>query len=167
LGSGEYGIPSRRRRALEAQSGSRLVRARIKCQKDLRKDQQFVVVLTKWALQARICPYPQMVNQLERIKSFARTASRRLGIIAWSARLTITIPPAFQLADNTLVCVALPNRQVCFTREKDMQLHLRLLEARERMAAVGEEAVSILDRIIQDFKRLQDLERSAAVTSIY
>jgi hypothetical protein len=55
---------------------------------------------------------------------------------------------------------------VCLTRQQDIELYLRLFETLERAAVTGSEAGSILDRIIQDFKRLEDLERALNVAPV-
>ena len=39
-------------------------------------------------------------------------------------------------------------------------------EALEKMAVMGKEAVSVLDRIIEDFKRLENLERAVNSPSV-
>jgi transcriptional regulator with XRE-family HTH domain len=144
-----------------------LVRARLRRQKQAAK-KQLVVVLTEGALRARICSSAEMVGQIERLKSFAEHDRCVLGVIPWSTRLTVTIPPAFQIYEggNTLVCVELPHRKVGFTRERDVELYLYLFEALERLAVTGSEAVSVLDRIIQDFKRVEGLERAVNVPSV-
>jgi hypothetical protein len=106
-----------------------------------------------------------MVNQLERLKSLAAGKPHRLGIIPWSARLTVTVPPGFQVYDRTLV-VDFPHQKVCLTRERDVEPYVRLFEALERVAVAGDEAVLVLDRIIQDFERLQELERTLNTPSV-
>jgi hypothetical protein len=107
-----------------------------------------------------------MVSQLERIKSFTETKTLRLGIIGWNVRLTVTLPPAFEIYDNTLACVELPHGQLCLTREKDIEVYIRRFEALEKMAVVGREGQAVLERIVHDFERLADLERSANVPSV-
>lgn len=143
----------------------RLVGARLKRQKHVGK-KQYIAVLTEGALRARICSCPEMVSQIERVKSFGKAENSRLGIIAWHARLIVTLPPAFEIYDNTLVCAELPHRTLCLTREKDIQVYLRLFDALEKMTVVGKEAVSVLDRIIQDLRRLNDLESAANVLGV-
>ncbi len=141
-----------------------LVRERLKRQKEARK-KELLVLLTEGALRARVCSFQEMARQLERIKSFAEAKNSRLAIIGWQARLTVTQPPAFEIYDNTLACVELPHGLFCLTREKDIEVYIRRFEALEKMAVEGQEAVSILERVIQDFERHSDLERSANVSS--
>jgi transcriptional regulator with XRE-family HTH domain len=142
-----------------------LVRERLKRQKEARK-KELLVILTEGALRARVCSFQEMARQLERIESFTETKTFRLGIIAWNARLTVTVPPAFEIYDNTLTCVELPHGQLCLTRDKDIEVYFRRFEALEKMAVEAEEALAILERIVQDFERLSDLERSANVASV-
>src|SRR5262249_15686625 len=144
----------------------KLVKARNRRRQGLGKSKQYVVVLTEGAPRARCCSCPDMVAQLQRTKSFPNAPNRRLGIIAWSARLTVTIPPAFLIYDDTLAFVEVPHHPVVLTRANDVQLYLRLFEELEKIAVVGNEAVSVLDRVIQDFRRLEDLERSVHVPSV-
>jgi hypothetical protein len=107
-----------------------------------------------------------MLTQVERIKSIAQAQGSRLGIISWHARLVVTVPPPFQIYDKTLAFVELPHALVCLTRQKDIELYLRLFETLERAAVAGSEAVSILDRIIQDFRRLEEVERTLNVAPV-
>jgi transcriptional regulator with XRE-family HTH domain len=151
---------------IEPGAVEKVVQARLKRQRGLGRNKQYVVVLTEGALRARICSCPETVNQLDRIKSFAEAPSARLGIIAWSARLIATIPAAFAIYDDTLACVEVPHGHVFLTRDKDVEFYLRLFEALERMAVMGQEAASVLDRIIRDFGRLEDLERSVHAPSV-
>src|SRR5262249_45257201 len=144
----------------------KLVKARGKRQKGLGRNKQCVVVLTEGALRARIGSCPEMVRQLQQVKAFAEAPSSRLGIIAWSARLNATIPPAFAIYHDTLACVELPHGHAFLTRDKDVQFYLCLFEALEKMAVMGQEAGSVLDRVIQDFKRLEYLERTAGAPSV-
>jgi hypothetical protein len=145
--------------------GELLVRARLKRQKEARK-KELLVVLTEGALRARVSSYPEMVSQVNEIKSCAGAQNCRLGIIAWNARLTATVPPAFEIYDDTLVCIELPHGKLCLAKEKETQIYLRVFDSLEKTAVVGKEALAVLDRIVQDFKRLHDLERSANAPTI-
>jgi transcriptional regulator with XRE-family HTH domain len=143
-----------------------LVRTRIRRQRDLGKTKQLLVVLTEGALRARISASLEMVTQVERIKSFAQAQGSHLGVIGWHTRLVVTIPPPFRIYDNTLAYLELPHGLVCLTRQKDIELYLQLFETLERAAVTGSEAGSILDRIIQDFRRLEELERALNVAPV-
>ncbi len=167
LQSKEYARSGLRLSAVTSDAAERLLKARLQRQKNL-KNKQLVVVLTEGALRARICSCAEMVTQLERLKPFADAEPGVLGIIPWSTRLAVTIPPAFQIYENddTVVCVDFPHGKVGLTREKDVELYPRLFQALERMALVGKEALSVIDRVIQDFQRLENLERSAHVPSV-
>jgi transcriptional regulator with XRE-family HTH domain len=145
--------------------GESLVRERLKRQKEARK-KELLVTLTEGALRARVCSFQEMARQLKRIKSFAEAKNSRLAIIGWQARLNVTVPPAFEIYDNALACVELPHGQLCLTREKDIEVYIRRFEALEKMAVVGTEGQAVLERIVQDFERLSDLERSANVPSV-
>jgi hypothetical protein len=167
LQSAEYARTAIRLSIITSDAAERLVKKRLERQKRVEK-KRLTLILTEGALRARICSCAEMVSQVERLKTLAVVERRHLGIIPWSTRLTVTIPPAFQIYDNdgTAVCVEFPHRKVCLNREKDVELYLRLFQALERLALVGKEAQWILDRVIQDFKRLEELERSAAVPSV-
>jgi hypothetical protein len=127
-----------------------------------------MLVVTEGALRARVCSWAEMVRQVERLNNLALADRCFLGIIPWSTRLTVTIPPAFQIYDDdhTVVCVEFPDRKACFTREKDVEFYLDLFQALQRMALVGDEAVSVLDRIVLDFRRFEEMERAADVPSV-
>jgi transcriptional regulator with XRE-family HTH domain len=142
-----------------------LVRERLKRQKESRK-KKLLVLLAEGALRARVCSFQEMVSQLERIKSFAKEKNSHLAIIGWQARLTVIVPPAFEIYDNALACVELPHGRLCLTREKDIEVYIRRFEALEKVAVVGREGQAVLERIVQDFERLSDLERSANVPSV-
>jgi transcriptional regulator with XRE-family HTH domain len=165
--SEEYARTAIRLSAIDFDAAERLMKARLKRQKQAGK-KRLAVVLTEGALRARICSCAEMVSQVERLKTLAVAERCLLGIIPWSMRLMVTIPPAFQIYDNdgTIVCVDVSHRKVCLSREKDVEVYLRLFQALERMALVGKEALSLLDRVIQDFKRLEQLERSADVPPV-
>jgi transcriptional regulator with XRE-family HTH domain len=167
LQSEEYARTAIRLSAVPSDAAEKLLKARLLRQKQAGK-KKLTLVLTEGALRARVCSWPDMARQVERLKNLALGDRCFLGIIPWSTRLTITIPPAFQIYDDdhTVVCVEFPDRKACLTREKDVEFYLGLFQALQRMAIVGNEAVSVLDRVILDLRRFEEMERAADVPSV-
>jgi transcriptional regulator with XRE-family HTH domain len=136
------------------------VQARLRRQKLLRRRKHFHFVLSEAALRSRITDGKATRSQLQHLRSLSKQSQVRIGVIPWSARLPVWLPPNFAVFDEALAYVELPHGELLLREAGPIQTYLGLFDSLAAAAVYDGDFHATLARIQADTKELTDAERA-------
>ena len=141
-----------------SQTGSQLdqaVAARVQRQTALRKKiPRAVLIMTEGALRWQAGNPKLMIEQLEAISDASMLPNVHIGIIPYTAAVTLFPRHGFHLYDSDAVIVGTETGTATITDQDDTARYESMFAELERVAVVGEAARGVLSRISDDYRRL-------------
>lgn len=125
------------------------VRARMQRQEVLYEPgRRFRFLLTEGALQHLVCPRDVLRAQLDRLVVLSDLDTVDLAVIPSDAALSSPLWHGFWIFDETLVLVETLTAELSFRDEDDIETYARFFESLWQVACHGQEAGSVLQRVI-------------------
>ncbi|HEY5833462.1 helix-turn-helix domain-containing protein [Streptomyces sp.] len=118
---------------------------------------EFRYVITESALLYWVCPARVMLAQVDRLRELATLPTVRLGILPQDRPMPNFPQHGFTLYDDERVQIELHTSHVKLTAPADVSVYAATYAEYERAAVHGEEAETVLRRVMQEYRRRADM----------
>ncbi|WP_028923668.1 helix-turn-helix domain-containing protein [Pseudonocardia acaciae] len=138
--------------AVDAGIAGRLAQQRIL--DDELDPRRFVILMVEGALGWAAGPRELMIEQVERIIAATYRSNARVGIVPFGRPARVFPPHSWQLFDQRAVIVGTHTATAILTEPRDVSAYVELTDEVEALAAYGDEARAVLNRVIDRYRAL-------------
>lgn len=138
--------------SIQAGLAARLARQRIL--DDELSTRRFVLLTTEGALGWAAGPPELMIEQVERIVAATYRRNARVGIVPFGRTARVFPLHSWDLYDQRAVIVGTETATAILTEARDVSAYVELTDEIEALAAYGDEARAVLNRVIDRYRAL-------------
>lgn len=115
---------------------------------------QFEFLIPEGSLGWAMLPAEQMAQQVEHLAAASRRPNLRVGIIPWGRPSAVLPVNSWEMYDDRAVWTGTNNGSSVLTAQTDIEPYRALFAELEQLAAFGDEARAILERVAQRYRSL-------------